>query len=132
MPEPNPNTPVHEQFKALESPRSYYQNVADSITPAQTGRMRTTTSSNSINLSNADKNEVLSSSPPRLRKSSTMFGQGGGQGHDPHISGHEPRQFPGIAHQRERRKSLRASISGSEGVPEGLGLGELKIYEEKE
>jgi hypothetical protein len=63
-----------------------------------------------------------------------MFaGQGGsGQGHDPHISGHEPRQFPGIAHQRERRKSLRASVSGSDGGMEGLGLENMSLAEGKE
>ena len=130
MPEPVPGTPVHETFRSLESPRSYYQNVADSITPAQNARGPNSKSSNSI--------EALSSSPPRLRKASTIYNANRATGHDPHISGHEPRAFPGIAHQRERRRSLRMSTSGSDGTAPDLsssqnlepGLAKLAVRED--
>jgi hypothetical protein len=117
MPEPNPATPVHEQFKVLESPRSYYQNVADSITPARAPRLSNPRSANS----NADG---LSTSPPGLRKASTMYASNTASGHDPHISGHEPRAFPGIAFQRERRMSRRMSTSGSDGTAPDLSSGQ--------
>lgn len=130
MPEPEPGTPVHEHFKAMESPKSYYQNVADSITPAQAARAPNSKPGNIV--------EQLSSSPPRLRKASTMYTNGDASNHDPHISGHEPRAFPGIAHHRERRRSLRMSTSGSDGTAPDLsssqsldpGLAKLAVRED--
>jgi hypothetical protein len=128
MPEPEPGTPVSEQFKPMESPRTYYQNVADSIAPGQTARTNPRSLSNSV--------EAMSSSPPRIRKASTIAVHPGV--HDPHISAHEPRAFPGIAHQRERRRSLRISTSGSDGTAPDLssnqnldpGLAKLTVRED--
>ena len=119
-----------EQFKSLESPRSYYQNVADSIVPGQTGRVLNSKSSRSF--------ESLSSSPPRLRKASTIYSPNPATVHDPHISAHEPRVFPGIAFQRERRRSLRMSASGSDGTGPDMsssqnlepGLAKLTVRED--
>lgn len=66
----------------------------------------------------------------------------GGQstgGHDPHISGHEARAFPGAAHQRARRMSVRLSASGSDGSADlsasgGLegGLAKLVVKEDED
>ena len=58
--------------------------------------------------------------------------------HDPHLSGHEPRVFPGVAHMRERRRSLRMSTSGSDGTVPDLsssqnldpGLAKLAVRED--
>lgn len=121
---------MDEVYKVLESPKQYYATVADSIPPAQQARLPHG-SANANKLSNSVEN--LSSSPPRLRKASThMLSMTGS--HDAHISGHEPRVFPGAAFQRERRRSLRKSISGSEGTAPDLsssqqldfGLAKLK------
>lgn len=102
---------MDEVYKVLESPKQYYATVADSIPPAQQARTPNAKSSTGV--------EGLSSSPPRLRKASTQL-YPITSGTDPHISGHEPRAFPGVAHQRERRRSLRKSISGSEGTAPDL------------
>lgn len=93
---------MDELYKVLESPKQYYATVADSIPPAQQARAPQVKSTPGV--------EALSSSPPRLRKASTQL-YPISSGTDPHISGHEPRAFPGVAHQRERRRSMRKSIS---------------------
>ena len=113
IPEPeDANTPMEEVFKVLESPKQYYATVADSIPPAQQARIPT---SNANKMSNSI--ESLSSSPPRLRKASTQIYAMTGGDHNTHISGHEPRAFPGAAFQRERRRSIRkGSISASDGT----------------
>lgn len=99
----------------LESPKQYYATVADSIPPAQLARVPTTnTRGTTPNV------EQLSMSPPRLRKASMQIYPAVTSPTDVHISGHEPRAFPGIAHQRERRRSLRKSVSGSEGTAPDL------------
>jgi hypothetical protein len=102
---------MDEVYKVLESPKQYYATVADSIPPAQQARVPTGKATPSA--------EQLSSSPPRLRKASTQIYPVTSPT-DTHISGHEPRAFPGIAHQRERRRSMRKSISGSEGTAPDL------------
>jgi hypothetical protein len=112
---------MSEIYKVLESPKQYYATVADSIVPAQQARVPGNTGSTKMS-SNAM--EPLSSSPPRLRKASTMAHTSTSP-NDPHISGHEPRFFPGIAHQRERRRSLRKSISGSEGTAPDLSSSQI-------
>ncbi|ETN37127.1 AMP deaminase [Cyphellophora europaea CBS 101466] len=112
IPEPDdPSASMSEVYKVLESPKQYYATVADSIPPAQQARVPNAKSSSNV--------ETLSSSPPRLRKASTQL-YAVTSPTDPHISGHEPRVFPGIAYQRERRHSLRKSISGSEGTAPDL------------
>jgi hypothetical protein len=102
---------MEEVYKVLESPKQYYATVADSIPPAQQARVPTARPTPSV--------EQLSTSPPRLRKASTQIYPVTSPT-DMHLSGHEPRVFPGIAHQRERRRSLRKSISGSEGTAPDL------------
>lgn len=113
IPEPDdPSVPMDEVYKVLESPKQYYATVADSIPPAQLARIPTTTKNNNNNNNKMSNSvESLSNSPPRLRKASTQL-QAITSPTDPHISGHEPKFFPGVAHQRERRRSLRKSISG--------------------
>jgi hypothetical protein len=112
---------MSELYKVLESPKQYYATVADSIVPAQQARVPGNTTNTKAG---SNMLEPLSSSPPRLRKASTMA-HVGGSSKDPHISGHEPRFFPGIAHQRERRHSLRKSISGSEGTVPDLSSSQI-------
>lgn len=36
------------------------------------------------------------------------------QGGDPHISGHEPRAFPGLVHERQRRMSMGRRSHGTD------------------
>lgn len=105
----DPTTPVSEVYKVLESPKHYYATVADSIPEAKTARLPGTKSSSHV--------ESMSSSPPRARKQSTQLFPAVSHGHDPHISGHEPKAFPGVAHQLERKRSLRVSSSGSADRP---------------
>ncbi len=67
-----------------------------------------------------------------------MYSSNSTASHDPHISAQEPRAFPGIAHQRERRRSLRMSTSGSDGTAPDLsssqnldpGLAKLAVRED--
>ena len=88
---------VDEAYKVLESPRQYYATVADSIPPPQAARAPTEPSS-------PQRNRTLSRTSTRLVPT---------QSHpsDTHISAHEPRAFPGVVHERERR---RISTSGSD------------------
>ena len=102
---------MEEVYKVLESPKQYYATVADSIPPPQQARVPNARSTPNV--------EQLSNSPPRLRKASTQIYPVTSPT-DNHISGSEPRIFPGIAHQRERRHSLRKSISGSDGTAPDL------------
>ncbi|KAL2444512.1 AMP deaminase [Exophiala dermatitidis] len=59
-----------------------------------------------------------STSPTRSRTMSGVFPAHSSSQHyyhpDAHISGQEPRAFPGVVHQRERRRSLRVSSSHSD------------------
>ena len=134
-----PGTPVSEIYKSLESPKSYYATVVDplppaALPPAQTARLPLSKSNNSFEA-------PLSSSPPRVRKASTQMypAQPNGTA-DFHISGHEPRAWPGVVHHRERRRSMRASTSGSDGNAPDLSssghlepaLAKLAVKEESE
>jgi len=134
LPDPtDPATPI-EEYKGLESPRQYYATVADSIPPPQTARLP---SSPSIHTMDRLPNMSMS---PRPRASSSALYQT--QSHpDTHISGHEPRAFPGLIHQRERRKSLRVSTSNSDmtGGPDMSsslqlepGLAKITLKEDRE
>ena len=59
---------------------------------------------------------------------------------DAHISGQEPRTFPGLVHQRERRRSLRISSSNSDMTGLDMtsslhmepGLAKIKVKEDTE
>lgn len=101
----DPTTPIAER-QTVESPRQYFNTVADSIPEPQSARQLPSRSSNHA--------ESLSGSPKRSRTSSTAITPLASRTSDGHISGYEPRFFPGAVHQRERRKSIRASLSGSD------------------
>lgn len=45
---------------------------------------------------------------------------------DVHISSQEPRMFPGVVHERVRRRSLRMSTGGSDGGGGILAVGLAK------
>jgi AMP deaminase len=118
-------TPVDETYtKALESPRQYYATVADSIPPAQAAREREREAafqsrSNSTATfqvpTHAGQGNISPTRPRRTSSINNLFPVTSNivsHPADAHISGHETRTFPGLVHQRERRKSLRVG-SGS-------------------
>lgn len=109
LPDPNDAlTPIDEVYKGLESPRQYYATVADSIQPAQSARYPHGKGGQS-----SDRVPV-NRSPTRSRTTSNAFFPSVSHPSDAHISGQEPRVFPGLHQQRERRRSLRVSSSHSD------------------
>ncbi|OAL25179.1 hypothetical protein AYO22_05056 [Fonsecaea multimorphosa] len=118
LPDPSdPATPVDEIYRGLESPKQYYATlaVADSIAPAQQAREREREAALSKSNTNVPPGNT---SPSRLRRTSSVLYPSSSNAVDAHISGQEPRAFPGIVHQRERRRSLRV---GSGNSAEGTG-----------
>ena len=110
LPDPTePLTPIEEQevYRGLESPRQYYASVADSIQPAQTARWQRSKSGASVDRSTGNI------SPTRSRTTSNALFPTVSHV-DTHIFGQEPRAFPGLHQQRERRRSLRVSSSHSD------------------
>lgn len=146
IPEPDsPYTSMSDLYKVLESPKQYYATVADSIPPAQQARVPPSGGkATTPGATTSTAEQLFSTSPPsHRRKTSTQLHHPPAVTSpttDPHISGHEPRAFPGIAHQRERRRSLRKSVSGSEGTADWMSssqqlepaLGKLKEREGNE
>ncbi len=113
LPDPSdPATPLEEAYRGLESPRQYYASVADSIPPAQTARLPQSRSTATVDRT-AGGGTTGNTSPTRPRTTSSVFYPTSSHP-DAHISGQEPRAFPGIVHQRERRRSLRVSSSNSD------------------
>lgn len=107
LPDPSdPSTPIDEVYKGLESPRQFYATVADSIPPAQQARMPGQSRSTAPTTGNTSPNR------PRTMSSAALYPTQTNP--DSHISGQEPRAFPGLVHQRERRRSLRVSTSHSD------------------
>nr|KAK5448588.1 AMP deaminase [Exophiala xenobiotica] len=106
-------TPIDEVYKGLESPRQFYATVAASVTPAQQARLPQTRSGATTDWGTGN------TSPTRPRTMSSATALYPTQSHpDTHISGQEPRAFPGLVHQ-QRRRSLRVSSSNSDmGRPE--------------
>ncbi|KAH0832734.1 hypothetical protein AYO21_00361 [Fonsecaea monophora] len=116
LPDPSdPATPVDEIYRGLESPRQYYASfaVADSIAPAQQAREREREAALSKSNPNGPPGNT---SPTRLRRTSSVLYSTTSNPADAHISGQEPRAFPGIVHQRERRRSVRVGSGNSEGT----------------
>ena len=102
----DPETPIEE---TLGSPKQYYATVADSVPPSQTARKPRSTSSVEF--------EAIRTSPRHFRtvsRASTLLHSATELGKFAPISGTEPRIFPGVVHERARRRSLRVSTSGSE------------------
>ena len=119
----HPETPIEE---ILSSPKRYFEQVADSIPPAQSSRIPGSKSTTDM--------EGLQKLPGRIRTASraslTML---------PAAAGHastEPRMFPGILHESERRRSRRISSSGGSegGGTETMkpGLAKLAVEEQDE
>ncbi|KAI1618224.1 AMP deaminase [Exophiala viscosa] len=134
LPDPtDSSTPIDEIYKGLESPRQFYATtVADSIPPAQQARMPGQSRSTAANTGNTSPNR------PRTMSSNALYPTQTNP--DSHISGQEPRAFPGLVHQRERRRSLRVSLSNSDmglaGMSSSLqlepGLAKINLREDAE
>ena len=101
IPEPvDPETPIEEIFGP---PKRYFEQVADSIPPVQNSRIpgaRSTTEMDGLQ-------KVAVRSRTTSRASVTMHPAGA----DPVST--EPKMFPGILHENERRRSRRLSSSGA-------------------
>ncbi|KAL6240307.1 AMP deaminase [Rhinocladiella similis] len=135
LPDPSdPSTPLDEMYKNLESPRQFYTTVADSIPPAQQARLPQTKSNATMDRSTGN----ISPTRPRAMSSTTTL-HPMTSNPDSHISGHEPRAFPGLVHQ-QRRRSLRVSSSNSDmAAPEMSsslqlepGLAKMTLREDRE
>lgn len=119
----DPETPIEEVFG---TPKRYFEQVADSIPPAQSSRIPAARSTTDM--------EGLQKLPSRKRTMSrasmTMLPAAA----DPVST--EPRMFPGILHEKERRRSRRVSTSGwSEGTSTETmtpGLAKLSVKEQEE
>jgi len=146
LPNPSdPATPIDEAYRSLESPRQFYATmaVADSIAPAQQAREREREVALSKSNSTAQVNPG-NTSPIFPRRNSSIHGfyPTTSNSADAHISGHETRVFPGMVHQRERRKSLRVGSGNSEGTAHSSdmagslhmepGLAKITLKEDKE
>ena len=124
LPEPiDPETPIEEVFG---TPKRYFEQVADSIPPAQSSRIPATRSTTDM--------DGLRKPPVRSRTTSRASTNIHPVTTDPVLT--EPRMLPGILHENERRRSRR--ISGS-GGPEGAstetithGLARLAVREQEE
>lgn len=147
LPNPSdPATPVEEAYRGLESPRQFYASmaVADSIPPAQQAREREREAVlQSKSYSTTGFNTTGNISPTRPRRTSSIQALYPiASSADTHISGQEPRAFPGIVHQRERRKSVRVGSGNSDGTSHSWetpftshmepGLAKITLKEDKE
>jgi AMP deaminase len=146
----DPMTPVDDAaYRAMESPRQYYATMAgafDSIAPAQQAREKEREAALwSKSNSTVQVNNPGNTSPSFPRRNSSIHGlyPTTSNSLDTHISGQEPRAFPGIVHQRERRKSLRLGSGNSEATAHSSsdmagslhlepGLAKITLKEDKE
>lgn len=119
----DPETPIDEIFG---TPRRYFEQVADSIPPAQTSRIPGAKSTNDM--------DGLQKLPSRNRTTSRASMTMQPAAADP--GSMEPRMFPGILHENERRRSRRISSSGgSEGASTETirsGLATFAVKEQEE
>ena len=114
FPDPSTNTAsVTELYKNLESPRQYYNTVADSIPDPKTARVPS-----SLSMKEMGMHAVEKQSSSLQHKAS--FVQSPLTSSDQHISASEPRAFPGVVHERHRRQSARRR---SHGTDDGHGTG---------
>ncbi|EXJ88413.1 AMP deaminase [Capronia coronata CBS 617.96] len=136
FPDPSdPLTPIEEVYKGLESPRQFYSTFSNPVAPSAAAN-----NSNSNNhhhhhqqqqsarwprsrssMTALDRSNTTNTSPTRPRTMSSALYSAASHP-DTHISGQEPRAFPGVVHQRERRRSLRVSSSTSDmAAPDSMG-----------
>jgi hypothetical protein len=112
------------------SPKRYFEQVADSIPPAQSSRVPGAKSTTDL--------EGLQTLPGRNRTTSrasrTMLpaaAAAAAAAADPATT--EPRMFPGILYEKERRRSRRfSSAGGSEGTSTETVIPELAKFAVKE
>jgi hypothetical protein len=100
IPQPlDPETPIEEIFG---SPKRYFEQVAHSIPPPQASRI--------TNAGSTSDMEGLQKMPSRNRTASRASLNMLPPAADPAST--EPRMFPGLLHENERRRSRRISTSG--------------------
>lgn len=100
IPEPvNPGTPIQE---IISSPKRYFEQVADSIPPALNNRIPGARSMTDI--------EGLQKLPSRNRTTSRLSMSMLPAAADPALP--EPKMFPGILHDKEKRRSRQVSSAG--------------------
>ena len=124
---PDPETPIKEAFG---SPKQFYATVADSIPDAHLARIPGSKSANDMEPLH------LHGSPQRnrgLSRSATAMMSPAEQSQVAnHMSAHEPKMFPGMVYQRERRRSLRISTSGSDVGYLGPAISQMTVEERSE
>ncbi|KAK5941367.1 AMP deaminase [Knufia obscura] len=104
---------VTELYRNMESPRQYYNTVADSIPDPKTARVPSSLSMKDMGMQPLEKQPS-----PIQRKASIL--QNPAASSNQHISAAEPRAFPGLVHERHRRQSTRRK---SQGTDDGHGTG---------
>lgn len=136
---PDPSTSdasVQDLYKALESPRQFYATTqADSrlVRTASGLSMRYTTQQEKqsspqqqYTFSSQSTTEPLArTTSPIQRKASSLFSQTQApiQTADAHISADLPKAFPGLHHERHRRRSTRQNRGMSVGTNSGINNG---------
>ena len=127
----DPSTPVidPEVYKALESPKHYYTTMAGSTSSSSLVRPREATltgtgpTSRPVGGGGGGGDTSPQQRTRALSRTSTLqpaVGLGKANGH---IDASEPRGFPGVMQERERRRSMRVgsiSASGSDGGGGGI------------
>lgn len=117
LPDPyDQTTPLREVYKTLESPRQWFNSVSDSIPPVGSARNPDGQfkSQDFAPLTQSPKRERTFSRSSTLSKTQSHTENESSNLADLHISGSEPKAFPGVMHEREkRRNSTRYSVSGS-------------------
>lgn len=124
LPEPiDPQTPIEEVFG---TPKRYFEQVADSIPPPQSSRIPAARSTTDM--------DGLRKPSGRSRTTSRAS-----MSIHPVATDHvltEPRMFPGILHENERRRSRRISGSGGPEIASAEtitpGLARLAVREQEE
>jgi len=104
---------VTELYRNLESPRQYYNTVADSIPDPKTARVPSSLSMKDMGMHNVERQ-----TSPIQRRASLVSAPLASS--NQHISATEPRAFPGLLHDRHRRQSTRRK---SQGTDDGHGTG---------
>lgn len=115
---------------ALESPKHFYETVANSIPDAKAARLP-------ISKSTSDMEPLpVQLSPQRNRavsRSAAIIMSPTEQAHFvSHMSGHEPRMFPGLIYERTCRDSRRASAGTSDMGTLGPALAKMAVKEKAE
>jgi len=114
FPDPTTNeAAVTELYRNLESPRQYYNTVADSIPDLKTARVPS-----SLSMKDMGMPQIEKQTSPIQRRASLV--QTPLVSSDQHISAAEPRAFPGLVHELHRRQSTRRR---SHGTDDGHGTG---------